>query len=135
MVSSLPTSKATKKIGANAGQTMHICVLMSVKPAFVSVHESALSRRDVFTTGNKAYDTFDLIKLTMGMLLRYAITDGSVANAIDRNKLELAININNMKYFPSLTDNYLYQALSVIPQYYWLVTCWTCRHEGNSKFI
>lgn len=42
-----------------------------------------------------------------------------------------------MKYqeaLPELIDAQMYQAIAVIPAYYWNILCWTCSHEGQSTF-
>ena len=80
---------------------------------------------------NSAHDPVDMVKSTVGLLYLFAITEASVAKTIERNKLDPNSIMKDMEDLPSLTDDHLDQALSVIPQNYWRVTCSTCRHQGH----
>ena len=136
-MTSASTSKAPKKVGAKAGNTMHIGGPM---PGLLSPPSSPSASQPSSIAmeskpANCTHDPVDMVNSTVGLSYLFAITEGSVAKAIERNKLDPSSIMKTMEDLPSLTDDQLDQALSVIPQDYWRLTCWNCRHQGHTTFM
>ena len=136
-MSSASKLKAPRKVGAKAGNNMHIGGPMPgilsppSSPSAMQPSSFAMESRPA----KSAHDPVDMVNSTVGLSYLFAITEGSAAKAIEHKKIDPTSIMKTMEYLPSLTDDHLDQALSVIPQNYWRATFWTCRHQGHLTFM
>ena len=81
---------------------------------------------------SSAHDPVEMVNSTVSMSYVFAIMEGSVAKSIESNKVDPNSIMKTTENFPSLTDDQLDQALSVIPQDYWRLICWTRRQHSKA---
>ena len=81
-----------------------------------------------------AHDRICVINTTASLDYVYAITEVSVRDAATKTNLNKQMILEAMEPIPDLTPEQIEQAMSVITNDYWSLSCWTCRKTGHTTF-
>ena len=134
---SASAAKSPKKAGRKAVQTLHISANEGDYPPSPpsSISTRAPTMPPEMRPANRAHDPIDMVNSAAHMTYLFVITESEVQKAIEHNKLDPTRIMQSMQDLPNITSDQLDQALSVIPQDYWRLSCWTCREKGHVTFV
>ena len=131
-------AKSGRKAGSKPNLTMHIGGPTS-DLGIPSRHPKPYTSQPIPVlddphASNRAHDPFDMVHSFPGLAYVLSITGDKIEEAVERNKLHPISIIQTIHELPRMTNEHLYQAMSVIPGDYWFLSFWTCCKPGHVTF-